>query len=250
MSNGQNNDFNIDINPPPAVFGGSGGFSLIPGTRLSPRQVRDTTPTEGLVFSQEDFTPEGYVGTNLVNRDGVIARGQYSDNEAYTEIAKLNPVDRRAFLNTLQRFGVYGSSRPSSTGFSSQDFSAVREAMLYANAKGVTLDVALSLLATEAQPMGGGGGARIRTTPKEDLRAVFRQVSSQTLGRRLSDNEVEKFVKSYNRMEVSEATGGQSAPSAQVAAMEAVEAGNPDEAAAMGALQLTNIIDQAIKGLG
>jgi hypothetical protein len=32
--------------------------------------------------------------------------------------------------------------------------------------------------------------------------------------------------------------------------MEAVEAGNPDEAAAMGALQLTNIIDQAIKGLG
>jgi hypothetical protein len=248
MSNAQNNDFNIDINPPASIPSGGSGYSLIPGTRLSPRQVRDATPTEGLVFSEEDFTPEGYVGTNLVNRDGVIARGQYGDSEAYTEIAKLNPVDRRAFLNTLQRYGVYGSSRPSSTGFGSQDFSAVREAMLYANAKGVTLDVALSLLATEAKPM--GGGARIRTTPKEDLRAVFRQVSSQTLGRRLSDNEVEKFVKSYNRMEVSEATGGQAAPSAQVAAMEAVEAGNPDEAAAMGALQLTNIIDQAIKGLG
>jgi hypothetical protein len=124
----------------------------------------------------------------------------------------------------------------------------MREVMLYANSKGVTLDVALSMLTMEAKPM--GGGARIRTTPKEDLRAVFRQVSSQTLGRRVSDAEIEKFVKSYNRAEVSEARGGQAAPSAQVAAMEAVEAGNPDEAAAMGALQLTNIIDQAIKGLG
>lgn len=248
MSNVENNDFNIDINPPPFVAGGS-GFSLIPGTKLTPRQIRDTTPAEGVVLDPQDFTEQGYVGTNLVNADGVIARGQYSDSEAYTEIAKLNPTERRNFLNTLQRFGVYGSSRPSTTGFSSQDFSAVREAMLYANAKGVTLDVALSLLATEAKPV-GGGGARIRTTPKEDLRAVFRQVSSQTLGRRLSDTEVEKFVKAYNRMEVSEATGGEAAPSAQVAAMEAVEAGNPDEAAAMGALQLTNIIDQAIKGLG
>jgi hypothetical protein len=249
MSNTPNDEFNLDINPPPAVFGGSGGYSLTPGTRLAPRRVADTAPGEGVVLNQSDFTAEGYVGQNLVNSQGVIARGQYSDSEAYNELATMNPAARRAFLNTLYSFGVYGSSRPSSTGFSSQDFSAVREAMLYANAKGVTLDAALTLLATEAQPS-RGVGTRIRTTPKEDLRAVFRQVSSQTLGRRLPDSEIEKFVKSYNRAEVSEATGGQAAPSAQVAAMEAVEAGNPDEAAAMGALQLTNIIDQAIKGLG
>ena len=249
MSNVENNDFNIDINPPASVPMGGSGFTLMPGTKLQPRQVRDATPAEGLVFSEEDFTAQGYVGTNLVNRDGVIQRGQYGDSEAFTELVNLgDATNRRNFLNTLQRYGVYGSSKPSQSGFGTQDLSAMREVMLYANSKGVTLDVALSMLTMEAKPM--GGGARIRTTPKEDLRAVFRQVSSQTLGRRVSDAEVEKFVRSYNRAEVSEATGGQAAPSAQVAAMEAVEAGNPDEAAAMGALQLTNIIDQAIKGLG
>lgn len=249
MSNTPNDTFDISLNPPPIGSTG-GGYALTPSTKLNPRQVANVSPAEGLTVEQSDFTPEGYVGLNLVDRNGAIARGQYNDDEAYTELAKMNPTERRQFLNTLQKFGVYGSSRPSSTGFSSQDFSAVREAMLYANAKGVTLDVALSLLATEVKPVGSGGGARIRTTPKEDLRAVFRQVSSQTLGRRLSDAEVEKFVKAYNRMEVTEAQGGEAAPSVQTAAMEQIEATNPEEAAAMGALQLTSIIDQKIKGLG
>ena len=248
MSNTPNDTFNVSSDPPPIGVTG-GGNSLTPSTKLNPRQVANVTPAEGVTVEQSDFTPEGYVGLNLVDRNGAIARGQYNDDEAYTELAKMNPTDRRQFLNTLQKFGVYGNSRPSSTGFSSQDFSAVREAMLYANAKGVTLDVALSLLATEVQPT-GGGGARIRTTPAQDLRAVFRQVSSQTLGRRLSDAEVDKFVKAYNRMEVTEGRGGEAAPSVQTAAMEQIEANNPEEAAAMGALQLTNIIDQKIKGLG
>jgi hypothetical protein len=240
-------DFEGLIGEPPPL-GVSGGYTLPAGTKLPARRVADTAPADNVVLSQDDFTAEGYVGVNLVNGQGVIARGQYSGDEAYAELAKMAPADRRAFLNSLQKFGVYGGSRPSSTGFSTQDFSAMREAMLYANAKGVTLEVALSLMASEIGAV--SGGARIRTTPKEDLRAVFREVSSRTLGRRLPDSEIEKFVKSYNRAEVSEATGGQVAPSPQVAAMEAVEAGNPDEAAAMGALQLTNIIDQAIKGLG
>jgi hypothetical protein len=40
------------------------------------------------------------------------------------------------------------------------------------------------------------------------------------------------------------------APSVQTAATQAVEAAAPDEAAAMGALRLTNVIDSAIKELG
>lgn len=248
MSNTPNDTFDISLTPPAGQVG-SGGYTITPGTKINPRRVADVAPAEGLTISQEDFTSEGYVGLNLVNRDGVIARGQYNGDEAYTELAKMSPAERGVFLNTLQKYGVYGNSRPSSTGFSSQDFSAVREAMLYANYKGVTLDVALDLLATEAQPV-SSGRARIRTTPAQDLRAVFRQVSSQTLGRRLSDAEVDKFVKAYNRMEVAEGRGGEAAPSVQTAAMEQIEATNPDEVAAMGALQLTNIIDQKIKGLG
>jgi hypothetical protein len=95
-----------------------------------------------------------------------------------------------------------------------------------------------------------GAGKRIRTTPKQDLTAVFRQASSSILGRQLSDSEINKFVKSYNRMEVTEATGGAIAPNVSVAAEQFVKTGSPQEAQAMGALTLTNIIDNAIKGLG
>jgi hypothetical protein len=84
----------------------------------------------------------------------------------------------------------------------------MREAMLYANHKGVTLDVALTMMSAELGTSGGMGGQRIRTTPKQDLQAVFRQVSGNVLGRRLSDAEVEKFVKAYNRQEVSAAYVG------------------------------------------
>lgn len=252
MSSTADNELDISINPPPMISSGGRGTSLTPNTKLRPRKIADMAPAAGVTIDEKDFTPEGYVGLNLIDANGAIARAQYqdTDDEAYSELARKTPAERKAFLNTLQKYGVYGNSKPSWTGLGTQDFSAVREAMLFANSEGVTLDVALSLLGTKVGPAPSSGGARIRTTPKEDLRAVFRQVSSQTLGRRLSDAEVDKFVKAYNRMEVAEARGGEAAPSVQAAAMEQIEATNPEEAAAMGALQLVNIIDQKIKGLG
>jgi hypothetical protein len=234
---------------------GGGGYSLMPDVQLPKRTVKNVSKTLGQV-DQKDIIPSTtsgnefiYIGQNLVNSQGVLIRGQYTDDEAYSELAKLPLAERRALQNQLYSVGAYGNSRPSRSGFNSADFSAMREAMLYANSKGVTLDVAVSMMAAELGT-GVGGGARIRTTPKQDLQAVFRQASSQILGRRLSDAEVEKFVKAYNRQEVNQAMGGAMAPSVQTAATQAVEAAAPDEAAAMGALRLTNVIDSAIKELG
>lgn len=241
--------------PPMGSIGG-GGYSLMPDVQLPKRTVKGALPTIGQP-NQKDILPSTtggnefvYIGQNLVNSQGLIARGQYTEDEAYSELAKLPLAERRGLQNLLYSVGAYGNSKPSRSGFNSADFSAMREAMLYANAKGVTLDVAVTMMASELGGGGAGGGARIRTTPKQDLQAVFRQVSGQVLGRRLSDAEVEKFVKAYNRQEVSEAMGGAAAPSVQTAATQAVEAAAPDEAAAMGALRLTNVIDSAIKELG
>lgn len=249
-------DSTLDLSTLPPVGNiGGGGYTLLPDVQLPGRTVKGVAQTIGQP-NQKDILPSTtsgnefiYVGQNLVNNQGILARGQYTEDEAYSELAKLPLAERRSLQNLLYSVGAYGSSKPSRSGFNSSDFSAMREAMLYANAKGVTLDVATAMMASE---LGGvaGGGQRIRTTPKQDLQAVFRQASGQILGRRLSDAEVEKFVKAYNRMEVSEATGGAVAPSVQTAATQAVEAAAPDEAAAMGALQLTNIIDSAIKELG
>jgi hypothetical protein len=251
----QEEEVNPSLTAPALGAVGGGGYSLMPDVQLPKRTVKNVATTIGQV-NQKDILPSTtggnefiYIGQNLVNSQGVLIRGQYTDDEAYSELARLPLAERRAFQNQLYSVGAYGNSRPSRSGFNSADFSAMREAMLYANSKGVTLDVAVSMMAAELGT-GVGGGARIRTTPKQDLQAVFRQASSQILGRRLSDAEVEKFVKAYNRQEVNQAMGGAAAPSVQTAATQAVEAAAPDEAAAMGALRLTNVIDSAIKELG
>lgn len=240
----------VNDNPPPLIPSTGSSNALLPGVRLRPRKV--TSVAEGVTVAETEYTPQGYTGQNLVNKDGVLVRGQYSEDEAFSEIARFGtPAERSAVLNRLAALGLYGNSRPSSTGTMSRDISAVKNAMLYANAEGVTLDVALNLMAADPNIKAKvAGGARVRTTAKQDLRQVFKQAAGSVLGRQLSDAEVEKFVRSYNAMEVSEAMGGAAVPTAQTAALEAVEASNPEEAGAMKMLGYADVIDQLMKGLG
>lgn len=232
-------------------FGG-GGDTLRPDVKLPARKVSNKPPAEGVVVAQTDFSKEGYIGQNLVDSSGRIARGQYSDDEAYSLMAKLSSSERRQFQNGIASLGAYGSRKPSRDGLQDSDLAAVRDVMRVANAEGVTLDVATALIATKYGGLGQGvgGGQRIRTTPKQDLSAVFRRVSGELLGRRLSDAEINRFVKAYNRMETAEQTGGAPAPSVEGAAIAQIEARQPEEATSMGLLQLSNIMEQSIKGLG
>jgi len=244
----------------PALTVQTGGDALAPGQELQARKVRGVAPSLGkLPASEQQFFAPGqmYTGQYLVDKDGQLARPQYSTDEAYSELARLgDAADRTAFLNRLYTLGVYGKSRPTVTGFASRDQNAMAQAMLYANANGVTLDVALTMMAADPnvqaniKALGIGGAARIRTTPKQDLRAVFKQASQNILGRDLSDDEVDKFVRAYNASEVREAQGGAITPSAGVAAEEAVMGTAPEEAGAMRMLGYANAVDQLLKGLG
>lgn len=254
MSNTPNDTLSTE---PPPIIPTSGGYALAPGQQLAPRAVSGVSKTFGTVNQQDivqGSTTGGqfqYIGQGLVNSKGVLDRGQYSSDEAYSELAKLSSGERRAFLNALAASGVYGSSRPTPTGFGSSDLSAVREAMLYANWKGVTLDVAASMMLADPEiPKSMTGGATVRTTPKQDLQAVFKQAASNILGRTVPDAEIEKFVKAYQRQEINQSMGGQMAPNASVAAEAQLQATNPDEAAAVGMLKLVNMADAAIKELG
>lgn len=192
----------------------------------------------------------GYTGTKLVDRNGTIARPQYdASREAYGFLAQMDSGERVAFLSKLQSRGLLGKGDVTAR-FTSANINATEEFLMYANHRGVTGDVALPLfLADPNIPVTGGGGGRIRTTPKEDLRAVFRETTRKYLGRDVTPAEVEKFVKSYTSREISEARGGEAAPSAATAAEVMVQERFGDEAAAMGALDLFNILDTSIKGL-
>lgn len=237
--------------PPPLVPTGGTGNRLLPGVRLSPRRVDPNAPVgEGVTVSGEEFTEQGYIGQGLVDGNGVISRGQYSEDDAMSELARMNAAERLAFLRQLQSLGMYGNSAPSANGFSNRDINAMKEALRTANATGYTVKVTAQLLAADPTYKKNIPTPRIRTTAKQDLRAVFKQASGSVLGRQLSDAEVEKFVRSYQGMEVTEAMGGAATPSAGVAAQQAVEAAAPEEAAAMGALRLAELMDRRIKELG
>lgn len=238
---------------PPAgsvQFGNSN--TLAPSVKLQPRKIVGVGPGVAPPTLEEQ-TQQGYTGQLLVDEKGILSRGQYNEDEAFTELVAFgNPAERLQFLNTLAAVGIYGNRKPSGR-ITDTDLNAVREAMLYANEKGVTLKVAAQLMAVDpliAKQMRVSGAGRVRTTAKQDLRAVFKQVSANVLGRDLSDAEVEKFVRSYNQMETAEAYGGAAAPSAQVAAEEAVRGSAPEEAGAMQLLGYANVIDQLMKGLG
>jgi hypothetical protein len=231
----------------PAINMNSNSGGLLPTQKLNPRTASNVAP--GVVVAKEDYTSQGYIGQNLVDKTGTIARGQYG-NEAYAQLAQFKSVtERKNFLNRLQQVGLYGNSKPSQTGFDNIDQAAMQNALDWANWRGYTIDVAATMMAKELGTVANGGN-RIRTTAKEDLRAVFKNAAGTVLGRQLSDKEIEKFVKSYNQKEINEAGGGAFAPTASVAAEAAVMAAAPDEAQAMGALNLTNIFDSVIKGLG
>lgn len=235
------------LTAPAASMGSGGAYSLLPTQKLNPRAY--TTAAPGIVTTETDYTPQGYVGQNLVDKTGTIARAQYG-NEAYAQLAEFKSVkERQNFLERLRQVGLYGNSKPSQTGFESRDLGAMQDALNWANWRGYTIDVAATLMATEL-PKVANGGNRIRTTAKEDLRAVFKNAAGSILGRQLSDKEIEKFVKTYNQKEINEAGGGAFAPTASVAAEQAVMGAAPAEAQAMGALSLTNIFDSVIKGLG
>ena len=232
--------------PPPVIPGG--GNTLLPTQKLQPRTVTNTAP--GFRTTTGDFDAEGrYIGQGLVDKDGNIARGQYG-NEAYAQLAQFKTAaERKNFLNRLYQVGLYEGSKPSPSGFNSKDLSVMQDALDWANWRGYTIDVAATMMATELGTVANAGN-RVRTTAKEDLRSVFKQTASSILGRNLSDSEVEKFVRSYNQKEMSDAMGGPAAPTVATAAEEAVTAAAPDEAAAMGAATLMDLFDQKIKGLG
>ena len=162
----------------------------------------------------------------------------------------MGKADRDTFQNALASRGVYGKNgRPfGGTGFGTEDISVTKEFMRYANDSGLTLEAALEQFLAETKPYVAPRKV-IRTTAKQDIRSVLQKTTQEILGRSLSPNEIEKFVKTYERMEITEAMGGVRAPSLAVAAEEQVQQQFGPEAQATRASGFLDILDKKIKGL-
>jgi hypothetical protein len=238
----------------------SGG--LAPDIQLGVRQVTltpqkfATLPEIDIVGGRFQGPPTqrnisaGYIGQELVGKNGVIERGQYQESEAESELARMTKVDRDRFQNALASRGLYGKNgRPlGGTGRGTEDISVTKEFIRYANGEGLTIEAALDKFLAETKPYVAARKV-IRTTAKQDIRSVFQDTTQKILGRNVSAAEIEKFVRAYERMEISEATGGVRAPNLGVAAEQQVQQQFGPEAEAVQALGFLDILDKKIKGL-
>lgn len=229
--------------------------NLVAGYQIAPEDIVSVTPTGPDVSTsarvRETVGPSsfGYVGQYLVNSQGQIARNQYDpEKDAYNALVELGSfAERKTALEQLRQRGFYGTGKVSTTGLDTADLAAMRELLRFANSQGVTVDVAFNQALTQVAST--GGGRTIRTTAKQDIRKVFRDSVRSMLGRDVSDAEVDKFVKAYEGMEITEAKGGVKAPTLASAAEAQVEKQYGAEASAVGMLSLFDILDQKIKGL-
>lgn len=265
-------DVNIPANDgelviPPRPSAATGGDFTLPADYTYPQ--RQVIPVEaaragtGTGFEQQNFQPVigptdprigqfyRYSGPNLVNENGVIARSAYDPDEAYSVLANLNRAERIALQTELYARGLYDGARPSTSGFDSQDITAMKQLLLAANRYGVTADKglrspAMAYLRSEFPVVEKPSGARVRVTAREDIEKVLRDESLRLLGRAMTPAEVREAVQFVQNQQVSRAGGAEQAPSLSTQATQAVTRGRGQEVAVQGAVRTAQLIEKLI----
>lgn len=255
-----------------AFFGSAGqqsGANYLVGYGFPSRIVKGTK--QGIVVDPKDFETAGgggyrrtfYRGSLLVDENGIIDRPQYDlspltdANTILLELIK-DPNRYKYYTNLLQTRGYYGNSKPSTNRVDSTDRSAMAEFLNnVANANGVTYKVAFQMLEGMPQIQASGKKApSVRLTSPDDLKVVFRKASRDLLGYELDDATAQKFVKSYQQMEVAEgrgqAAGGAyvSAAAPSTVAEKQILKQFKSEAQSFAAANYAQIMDESIKALG
>ena len=256
-----------------AFFGSAGqqsGANYLAGYGFPSRIVKGTA--QGIAVDPKDFETGGgggagrrtvYRGPLLVDENGIVTRPQYDlspltdANTILLELIK-DPTQYKYYTNLLQTRGYYGNSKPSTNRVDSVDRSAMAEFLNnVANANGVTYKTAFQILEGTPQVKGAGGKApSVRVTSPDDLKVVFRKASTDLLGYEVDDAMAQKFVKTYQQMEIAEgrkqAAGGvyeaAAAPST-VAEQQILQQFKP-QAQSFAAGNYAQIMDARIKELG
>jgi len=250
--------------------GQQSGANYLAGYGFPSRIVKGTA--QGIAVDPKDFETGGgggagrrtvYRGPLLVDENGIVTRPQYDlspltdANTILLELIK-DPTQYKYYTNLLQTRGYYGNSKPSTNRVDSVDRSAMAEFLNnVANANGVTYKTAFQILEGTPQVKGAGGKApSVRVTSPDDLKVVFRKASTDLLGYEVDDAMAQKFVKTYQQMEIAEgrkqAAGGvyeaAAAPST-VAEQQILQQFKP-QAQSFAAGNYAQIMDARIKELG
>lgn len=196
----------------------------------APRQTGYTGVSEGYIPKENLPIKSQYVGVSgagvakipayttsisgIVTPEGTV-QNFYELNTAPGEIlGSLDDIERNKVTNLLYTRGWYGNQKPQG-GFGDNDREAMKALLYYSNVKGRTWTEVVNTL-EKAPFVTTGGGAAPSFSSKEDLAVIADKTALSTIGRKLTPEERDRFVKSYQGVQRADRPGGEQAPSADV----------------------------------
>jgi len=221
----------------------SGSTGLPSSYKLPPRKWTD-----------QSGTVQTYNGTQLLNMTTGATQRMYLIDQDPTAIigdklTKEGPQGLLKFLRSIKALGFYQGSEVGN-GNSSADINAVSGFLRYSNQQGLVMDSALTVARSDRtgmfSPSAGMGPARV--TSPTDLKSVFQTVSMSTLGRGLSDSQIDGMVQSYQQLEKQAAYGSTQAPNMQAYASENLRSKFKGEAQDFQAMNVADTMLDIIKG--
>ena len=176
-------------------------------------------------------------------------------------LAKMGDVQRKKILKELYIRGQYGGSKMQN-GLGTSDIGAFQDLLYYANVKGKPWQQAFDLYKKEFPAKtslvpGAGRVAPKQVSSPDDLKAVFKKVSQELLGRSVDSETANEFVAAFQKQQISMQTkldkqsGGtvQQTPDASLVAEKMIGKKYGGELRVQRAVNFGSIMDEMIKGL-
>ena len=198
-----------------------------------------------------------YYGMNLVDENGKITNQNLTDNNLN---AAANPLFQQLkvegklpqFLQALKNSQHYGSSSPSQMallgqGMTNADYTAFDSFINSANLARVTPRAYMQMM-DKLPKAGSGGGAGVSYPSTVETNRYLRQASFEAFGRPMSPAEARVAFQAVRAMYAkTSGAGGESTPSLDTAAQQAVSQASGEEAAVYG---LGTALDRLFKSGG
>jgi hypothetical protein len=145
-----------------------------------------------------------YDGPGLVTLDGKISEVYYDvTNDPGIIYAGMTPAERLDVLSKLNDSGFYTAGN---IGNYASDLNAISAWLEYSNNAGLDREAALGQIvstgATMPKTRTGGTPRTYKTSNTDDLKVMAKKISQDTLGRMMSDEELSRFVASYQQSEI------------------------------------------------
>lgn len=228
-------------------------------TTTDPFGLNTPMPTGGGMFGDVPWNPPTrmvrdpetgrfveYGGPGIIASDGTIVRNDDGSAKLEYDLRTeprlfylTTPSTRlEAILDSLKAMGAR-------TDTPEQAVSALGDLMLFANNYGRDLDTTLRELQMRA-PNLEEEKPRYRVSSSRDLRVVFNETAKQTLGRKFSEEELQRAIQGYQSAEMgvqaTEAGVVESAGSPQAFAQDFAQRTAPTEAKAYKYLDYANLL--------